>query len=89
MSIAKRRNANVEDYIDALSPYIIACHLHDNDGLADRHWVPGEPGGTVDWKRCMPKLAAAPRLQSLQNESHSAHLTIPELCKRIDAIRNF
>ena len=87
--IAKRRNANVEDYIDALSPYIIACHLHDNDGLADRHWVPGEPGGTVDWKRCMPKLAAAPRLQSLQNESHSAHLTIPELCKRIDAIRNF
>ena len=38
----------------------------------------------MDWKRCMPKLAAAPRLQSLQNESASGKWSIEDLCKRID-----
>ena len=58
--IAHRRNEKIDDYIDSLLPYIIVCHLHDNDGTADRHWVPGD--GCVDWKHCMPKLAKAPRL---------------------------
>ena len=82
--IAYRRKEKIDDYIDSLLPYIIVCHLHDNDGTADRHWVPGD--GCVDWKRCMPKLAKAPRLQSLQNESHSNALTIEELCKRFDDV---
>ena len=82
--IAHRRGENIDDYIDALLPYIIVCHLHDNDGEADRHWVPGD--GSVDWKHCMPKLASAPRLQSLQNESHSDALTVEELCARIDKV---
>ena len=80
--IAKRRGESADDYIDALLPYIIVCHLHDNDGQADRHWVPGD--GEIDWKHYMPRLAAAPRLQSLQNESNSSALSIEELCKRID-----
>ena len=82
--IAHRRHADIETYIDELLPYIIVCHLHDNDGEADRHWVPGD--GIVDWKRCMPKLAKAPRLQSLQNECHSNQLSIEELCKRFDEV---
>ena len=86
--IAHRRHAKIDDYIDALRPYIIVCHLHDNDGEADRHWVPGD--GIIDWKHCMPKLATAPRLQSLQNESNSSALSIEELCKRIDeTLRSF
>lgn len=80
--IAHRRGENIDDYIDALLPYIIVCHLHDNDGEVDRHWVPGE--GIVDWAHCMPRLAAAPRLQSLQNESHSDGWSIEDLCHRID-----
>ena len=82
--IAHRRNESIDTYIDELLPYIIVCHLHDNDGQADRHWVPGD--GIVDWAHCMPKLAKAPRLQSLQNESHSNALSIEELCKRFDDV---
>ena len=86
--IAHRRNEDIVGYIDELHPYIVVCHLHDNDGEADRHWVPGD--GTIDWKRCMPLLASAPRLMSLQNESVSNQLSIEELCKRIDeTLRNF
>lgn len=81
--IAHRRGAELDDCIDGLMPYIVVCHLHDNDGKADRHWVPGD--GIIDWKHCMAKLARAPRLQSLQNESNSNALSIEELCKRIDA----
>ena len=81
--IARRRGESIDGYIDALLPYIIVCHLHDNDGLEDRHWVPGD--GQIDWAHCMPRLAAAPRLQSLQNESHSDALSIEDLCRRIDA----
>ncbi|HEY3277452.1 MAG TPA: sugar phosphate isomerase/epimerase family protein [Syntrophorhabdaceae bacterium] len=28
---------------------LLAVHISDNDGLADRHWLPGE--GVIDWKR--------------------------------------
>jgi sugar phosphate isomerase/epimerase len=28
---------------------LIAVHLSDNDGLCDRHWIPGK--GHVDWKK--------------------------------------
>ena len=81
--IAHRQHADLGDYIDNLLPYIVVCHLHDNDGIADRHWVPGE--GCIDWKRWMPKLAGAPRLQSLQNESDSSDWSIEDLCRKIDA----
>lgn len=30
---------------------LIAVHLSDNDGMYDRHWIPGK--GHVDWKKVM------------------------------------
>ncbi len=80
--IAHRRHEDLDRYIDLLLPSIVVCHLHDNDGKEDRHWVPGD--GIIDWRHVMPRLTAAPRLQSLQNESHSDALSIEALCHRID-----
>jgi sugar phosphate isomerase/epimerase len=42
-------NLNVDpvEYINLLGPRIIAIHISDNDGLRQRHWIPGE--GVVDW----------------------------------------
>ena len=80
--VAHRRQMDLNRFIDALLPSIVVCHLHDNDGEADRHWVPGD--GIIDWRHVMPILASAPRLQSLQNESHSDGLSIEALCRRID-----
>lgn len=37
----------VEPFIDHFGPRIGGLHLHDNDGLFDRHWAMGK--GTIDW----------------------------------------
>lgn len=53
---------------EKLSPYIVTCHLHDNDGYNDSHTLPGT--GTTNWNILMEDLAKkCPSLQSIQNES--------------------
>ena len=59
----------VEEYEGAyenLAPYIVTCHLHDNDGYSDAHRLPGE--GTVDWKTLIPAIRRCPELISMQTE---------------------
>lgn len=80
---AARTGKKITDHIQMLLPYIIVAHLHDNDGTVDQHRVPGTVG-QPDWNICMPLLASAPRLQSLQNESLSTDFTIEELCAQTD-----
>lgn len=46
--------------LEALSPYVVTAHLHDNDGTSDQHLVPGQ--GTVDWRPVTEALARCPRL---------------------------
>lgn len=52
--------------LEKLLPYIVTCHIHDNNGLGDQHSLPGR--GNIDWKELMPKLLSAPRLVSCQSE---------------------
>ena len=52
--------------LEKMLPYIVNCHLHDNDGITDYHTIPGR--GNVDWKNILPMLLKAPRLQVLQSE---------------------
>lgn len=54
--------------VDRLAPYIIECHLHDNNGLFDQHLLPGE--GTIDWDHIIDVLKnKCPRLECVQNEA--------------------
>jgi len=55
-----------KDVLDRMLPYIVNCHLHDNNGFADEHLLPGK--GTVDWGTLVPKLLSAPRLKCIQSE---------------------
>ena len=55
-----------ENMVERLQPWIVNCHLHDNNGIIDQHNLPG--CGTVDWKRIMAALKAAPRLENIQSE---------------------
>ncbi len=66
-----------ENFIEKVRPYIVNCHLHDNDGIIDQHLLPGQ--GTVDWKRIMANLAAAPRLQCIQNEVNMVRENAPSI----------
>ena len=72
---------NVEQEPDALkklSPYIVTCHLHDNDGYSDGHRLPGK--GTVNWQKLISDIKKCPNLKSMQTEvSISPDLAIGEL----------
>lgn len=50
-----------------MKPEIVTVHIHDNDGLDDRHVLP-DSHGTIDWNRYAAVIKNAPRLISLQSE---------------------
>ena len=55
--------------LSLMLPYIVSCHLHDNNGRADQHKLPGD--GTVNWSLFAERLQhEAPRLRTLQNEAN-------------------
>ena len=54
------------DVLDRLLPYVVDCHLHDNDASADQHLLPHK--GTITWGKLVPKLLSAPRLKCIQGE---------------------
>ena len=63
------------DIAEKLQPYIVNCHVHDNCGVGDDHNLTGS--GDIDWKRIVPILLNAPRLQNIQSEVLSARRSIP------------
>ena len=54
------------DSLGKMMPYIVTCHLHDNNGYADSHALPGT--GTIAWKELFERLQQAPRLISMLSE---------------------
>ena len=57
------------DYLRRLLPHVVTGHLHVNDRIRDRHWLPTDPRGMTDWAQEMKLLKSAPRLMQLQNEA--------------------
>ena len=74
------------DPIGKLSAHIVTSHLHDNDGYADGHMLPG--AGTVEWEKWIPALKQCPRLVSLQNETSSVafQISIRKVCETFDRL---
>jgi sugar phosphate isomerase/epimerase len=44
-----------EDFIRRLGPRIVTTHISDNDGLDEKHWMPGE--GILNWKGILEALS--------------------------------
>ena len=57
-----------EQTLEKLLPEIVNCHLHDNHGLVDEHFLPGK--GLIDWKHVMGLLKKAPKIRLIQNEAN-------------------
>ena len=77
------------DYLRRLLPHIVTCHLHTNDRVLDRHWLPNDPRGKTDWAAEMPVLLSAPRLKQLHNEatpSAENPFTVREQVESLNAI---
>ncbi len=49
------------------APYVVTVHLHDNDGTADQHLMPGQ--GTIGWPAVVAELANCPRLVHAEVEA--------------------
>ena len=55
-----------DQILEKMLPYVVNCHLHDNNALTDQHLTPGH--GNVDWKHVIGFLKQAPRLKNIQSE---------------------
>ena len=75
--------------LEKLAPHIVTCHLHDNDGYGDQHFIPGK--GTVNWEKLIKDLSACPRITSMQAEVSMATdtVSIHKLCSTFDAMKQY
>jgi sugar phosphate isomerase/epimerase len=55
--------------VDNMAPYLVTCHLHDNDGNGDQHYPPTR--GSIDWKYLVPTLKACPKILNAETEAGS------------------
>ncbi len=46
------------DFIRRLAPKLITVHISDDDGVDEKHWMPGR--GVIDWADVLDALAAVP-----------------------------
>ncbi|NLF92981.1 MAG: sugar phosphate isomerase/epimerase [Oligosphaeraceae bacterium] len=59
--------AGLATILALLSPRLVTCHLHDNDGQQDQHAAPGQ--GNVDWQWLAVELGQSVSLLQLETES--------------------
>jgi sugar phosphate isomerase/epimerase len=57
----------IETAIKNMAPYLVTCHLHDNNGRNDQHLPPG--CGSIDWDCLIPSLKACPKLMNAETEA--------------------
>ena len=50
-----------------MGPHIVTTHLHDNDGTADQHVIPGS--GTIAWREFLPEMSRCGRLIHMETEA--------------------
>ena len=52
--------------LEKMLPYVVNCHLHDNNGINDQHRNIGH--GNINWDHIAGLLKTAPALQVIQSE---------------------
>ncbi|MDD2316823.1 MAG: sugar phosphate isomerase/epimerase [Desulfobacterales bacterium] len=62
-------NATMDQWLDALLPYLGQVHIHDNRGRKDEHLAPG--CGHIDFKRLFDRLALLNRRPTVTLEINS------------------
>jgi sugar phosphate isomerase/epimerase len=74
--------AGIENEFGIMKSRIRSLHLHDNDGVDDRHLYPQAAGGTIDWKKTMELLRSRPGQYPLLLELRE----VPEMEHPIDEV---
>ena len=79
----------VKNTLEIMKQDIVTCHLHDNDGYSDQHFLPGK--GTINWEKLIRDLSACPRILSMQAEVSMATDVVPirKLCTTFDGLKKY
>lgn len=75
-----------EKILEKMLPHVVTCHIHDNKGDTDSHWLPGS--GNIDWQHITGLLKQAPRLKYIQSEviPFTANASIKDLCAKFNKL---
>lgn len=76
------------DWLRRLLSHVVVAHLHANDRVRDRHWLPTDPRGLTDWAAEMPILCSAPRLASLQSECTPGAGNLYTMRQQVESLRS-
>jgi sugar phosphate isomerase/epimerase len=77
------RESDLTAAVEVLGARLMTLHCSDNDGLDERHWLPGEPGGVVDWPAFTRGLVLVGYRGPFLYEVRSQGLPIAETVARI------
>ena len=75
---------SLEDWMEALNPYILELHLHDNDRTSDQHLPLGE--GTFDFARFFTLLQNRDCVYTIESHTPENVLRSMESLKRLTGI---
>ena len=64
-----KKRGNLDAWLDALAPYLLHLHLHDNDGSFDQHLGPGQ--GEIPFEAIFAGLAARQLTPTATFEPHT------------------
>ncbi len=53
------REPDIAAAVAVLAPRLLTLHCSDNDGIDERHWLPGSVDGVIDWIAFLGALRAA------------------------------
>jgi len=48
-----------EEFVAKTGKRIVTVHMSDYDGIDERHWIPGDDRGIIDWVKVVDELAKA------------------------------
>lgn len=76
------RRGNLNEWIEALSPFRLHLHLHDNDGESDAHLGLGE--GTIPWAQLWTCLAGRKFTTTFEPHTEAAFQTTQDYLRAHD-----
>lgn len=81
------REPDIRAAVHTLGPRLLTLHCSDNDGQDERHWLPGDPRGVIDWSAFLAGLHDVKYAGPFLYELRSLGSDIPTTLQQIE--RNY
>jgi sugar phosphate isomerase/epimerase len=78
------REPDIGAAVRSLGHRLFTLHCSENDGLDERHWLPGTPGGVIDWNAFLGALRDVRYPGPFLYELRTLDLDIPSTLRAIE-----